>query len=295
MQELIFHILNVIAPVLLCALVGFALAKLKVPFDNKVVTVLVSNVGYPTLIISHLAAGHVAFADFLVMMGAAVAAVACIGVVALGFLAIVRLPARGFLSPLMLNNVGNIGLPVCALAFGGAGVAYAIAFLAVILVGVFTVGIWLPMGKIKFGDVVRQPAIYAVLVALVLMGTDTRLPAPIDHTFTILGGLAVPLLLLTLGHTLATVKTGMLWRGCYLALFHLAMAGAVAFALVHLFGFTGIERGVFIAICLMPPSVTTYLWVDMYAPDCAPDVAGFIVISTLLPIVVLPLALTFWV
>jgi len=295
LEQLILHISNVVAPVVLCVLVGFALAKFKLPYDNKMITMLVSNVGYPTLIIAHLSAGHVEFDAFLVMMAATVAAVACFGVIAFAFLSVVGLSRRGFLSPLMLNNVGNIGFPICALAFGAVGGAYAIAFLAVVLVGVFTIGMWLPMGKVTLGDLVRKPVIYAVIVALVLMATDTRLPTPIDRTFTILGGLAVPLLLLTLGHTLATLQTGALWRGCYLALFHLAMAGGVAFALVHLFGFTGVERGVFILMCMMPPSVATYLWVDMYDPDHAPDVAGFILIATLLSVIVLPLVLAFWV
>ncbi len=294
-EQLVLHVLNVVAPVLLCVLVGFGLARFKLPFDNRMVTMLVSSVGYPTLIISHLAAGHVAFGDFLVMMAGALAAVACFGAVAFGFLAVAGLPPRSFLAPLMLNNVGNIGFPVCALAFGAAGGAYAIAFLAVVLTGVFTIGMWLPMGKAKLGDLARKPVLYAVAIALVLMGTGTRLPAPIDQTFTILGGLAVPLLLLTLGHTLATLKTGTLWRGCVLALFHLVMAGGVAFALTHLFGFSGVARGVFILMCMMPPSVATYLWVDMYDPDHAPDVAGFILISTLMTVVVLPLVLTFWI
>lgn len=295
LEELAFHILNVVAPVLLCVLVGFGLAKLKLPFDNKMITMLVSSVGYPTLIISHLAAGHVAFDDFLEMMAGALAMVACFGVIAFGFLSLVGLPRRTFLAPMILNNVGNIGFPICMLAFGAAGATYAIAFLAVVLVGVFTIGMWLPMGKVELRDLARKPVLYAVVIALILMGTETRLPTPIDQTFTILGGLAVPLLLLTLGHTLATLRTGSLWRGCYLALFHLAMAGGVAFALAHLFGFAGVARGVFVLMCMMPASVATYLWVDMYDPDHAPDVAGFIVISTVLTVVVLPLVLTVWV
>lgn len=295
MEELIFHILNVVAPVLLCVLVGYGLAKFKLPFDNKMVGMLVSSVGYPTLIISHLSAGHVAFGAFLEMMTGALAMVACFGVIAFGFLSVIGLPRRAFLAPMMLNNVGNVGLPICTLAFGAAGAAYAIAFVAVVVVGVFTIGMWLPMGKVELRDLARKPVIYAVAIALVLMATGTRLPTPIDHTFTILGGLAIPLLLLTLGHTLATLRTGNLWRGCTLALFHLVMAGGVAFGLSHLFGFTGVARGAFVLMCMMPVSVATYLWVDMYDPDHAPDVAGFILISTLLTIIVLPLVLTFWI
>lgn len=295
MPEIIVHVSDVVAPVLLCVLVGFSLAKLELPFDNKIVGSLVSSVGYPTLIVSHLSGQHIALSAFLDMVLAATAVVACFGVIGFGLLTLTGLPTRAYLSPLMMNNVGNIGLPVSTLAFGHEGLAYAIAFVVVVLVGIFTVGMWLPMGKVSLSDVIRKPVIYAVLIAIVLMATETHLPTPINQTFAILGGLAIPLMLLTLGHTLATLQVGTLWRGCYLALLHLAMAVAVAAVLVRLFGLAGPARGVFVLMCVMPPSVATYLWVELYSPQQAPDVAGFILIATLLTVVTLPIVLTFWI
>jgi len=295
MEEIVRNVSGVVTPVLLCALVGYGFALLKLPFDNKIVGSLVSNVGYPTLILSHLTRQHVPLAGFLDMMLAAAAAVACFGLVGLGILTALRLPIRGFLSPMMFNNVGNIGLPVCLLAFGNQGLAYAMAFVVVVLVGTFTIGMWLPMRKVSLHNVLRQPVIYAVILAIVLMATDTRLPATIEHTFGILGGLAVPLMLLTLGHTLATLNIGLLRRSVALTLLHLAMASATAFALTRLFGFEGPARGVFIVECVMPVSVGTYLWIEMYDPEDAPSIASFILVSTLFTVVVLPMVLTFWV
>lgn len=293
MQELIAHVVNAVGPVLLCVLVGFGLAKFRLPFDNKMVGSLVTNVGYPTLILSHLAAKHITLTEFFDFMLAALSVVVCFGLIGLAFLTLMRLPPRAFLGPMMFNNVGNIGLSVCLLAFGAQGLAYAIAFLVVVLFGIFTVAIWLPRGKVSFADLLRKPPIYAVVGAVVLMATGTPLPPLLDHTFGILGGLAIPLMLLTLGHTLASLKPVAMWRGCYLALFHLAMSLGVALLLVPLFGFTGTARGVFIVLCVMPVSVATYLWVDLYAPDRASDVASLILISTLCSIIVLPLVLTF--
>jgi len=285
----------VVLPVLICVLVGFALARLDQPFDHKMVGRLVANIGYPTLVLAHLSDQHVALEAFLEFLLAAAASVACFGVIGFGFLIVVGLPVRAFLSPLMLNNVGNIGLPMSIFAFGDQGLAYSVAFLVVVVVGIFTIGIWVPKGEVSFSDLARTPVIYAVAISLVLMATDTRLPTPIDDAFTILGGLAIPLMLLTLGHTLATLRTGALWRGCYLALFHLAMAAAVAFALVRLFDLEGTARGVFILQCVMPVSVATYLYVEMYQSEHAQEVAGLILISTLLAMIVLPLVLTFWI
>ena len=73
------------------------------------------------------------------------------------------------------------------------------------------------------------------------------------------------------------------------------MAAAVAFALVRLFDLEGTARGVFILQCVMPVSVATYLYVEMYQSEHAQEVAGLILISTLLALMVLPLVLTFWI
>lgn len=295
MEEIIGHVSGVVLPILLCVLVGYGLALLKLPFDKKFVGMLISNVGYPTLIVSHLAKQHVVFGAFLEMMLAAAAAVACFGLIGLGLLALLRLPMRAYLTPMMLANTGNIGLPVCMLAFGDQGLAYAMAFLIVVFVCIFTIGMWVPMGKVTLRDVVRQPVIYAVILAIGLLATGTKLPEPIDHTVTILGGLTIPLMLLTLGYTLATLNVGELRRGGILSVLHLAMAASVAFGLVHLFAFEGTARGVFILLCLMPVSVSTYLWIELYDPEEAPGVAGFVLVSTLLTVIVLPLVLTFWI
>ena len=295
MREMITNVSGVIVPVLLCVLVGYALAKLKLPFENKVIGSLVSTVGYPTLVISHLAGQHIELGLFLDILAASLAVVACFGVIGFLILKLLRLPVRAFLSPMMLNNTGNIGLPVCALAFGDEGLALAMGFVVVVLVGMVTIGIWLPMGKLSFGDLFKQPVIYAVVLALLLMATDSRLPQPVDEAFNILGGLTIPLMLLTLGHTLATLDVGALWRGFALAVLHLLMAAAVALVLSDLFALQGVARGVFIVQCMMPVAVATYIWIERYDPDEAPAVAGFIMISTMLSILVLPLVLTFWV
>ena len=88
MQELIGHLVNTVGPILLCVLVGFGLAKLRRPFDNKMVGSLVSNVGYPTLILSHLTAKHIAVGAFLESIAAALSAVVCFGLIGLLFLTI---------------------------------------------------------------------------------------------------------------------------------------------------------------------------------------------------------------
>ncbi len=295
MEHLFLNVLNVVLPVLICASVGYWLAVINAPFDNKIIGGIVSRVGYPTLIISHLATTQINVGTFLDMMSAAVLAVA--GFAGIGFVALklLHLPVRAFLTPLMHGNVGNIGLPVTLLALGDAGMAYTMAFVVVVLVSIFTVGMWIPAGSFSPKKLITSPIIYAVAISILLMSTGWALPVPVEKSFDILGGLSIPLMLLTLGHTLASLKISALGRAVTLTILHLAMAAAIASSLVWLFGFTGPERGAVILCCLMPSSVATYLFIDQHVPEYGPDVAGFILVSTLSTILVLPFALSYWI
>ncbi len=295
MEHLFLNVFNVVLPVLICAGIGYGLALTNASFDNKVIGGIVSKVGYPTLIISHLTATKLDVGTFLDMMSAAALAVAGFGV--LGFVALraLRLPVRAFLTPLMHGNVGNIGLPITLLALGDAGMAYTMAFVVVVLISIFTVGMWIPAGEFSPRKLATSPIIYAVAASLILMATGISLPQPVAKSFDILGGLSIPLMLLTLGHTLATLRITSLGRAVLLTGLHLVMAVGIASALVWLFGFTGAERGALILCCLMPSSVATYLFIDQHVPEYGPDVAGFILVSTLTTVLVLPVALSYWV
>jgi len=295
MREMIVGVSGIIAPIALCVLIGFGIAKAKLQYDHKMVGSLVWTVGYPALILSNLTGQDALLDELLGVMLAAAVVVACFGVIGFGIVKLMRLPVRAYLSPMMLNNAGNIGLPVCTLAFGEQGLVLGVGFLVVMMIGTSTIGVWLPMGKFTLTELLRQPVIYAVALSLVLMATEIDLPKPINGAFEILGGLAIPLMLLTLGHTLATLNVAVLSRGVALSVLHLIMAAAVAFSLVRLLGLDGLARGVFILQCMMPAQVASYLWVERYDPDEAPGVAGFILVSTILAVVVLPVVLTFWI
>ncbi|NOD95510.1 transporter [Ruegeria sp. HKCCD4884] len=295
LEHVFLNVFNIILPVLICAGIGYCLALFKEPFDNKVINGLISRVGFPTLVISHLSTAQIEANTFLTVMAAAATIVA--GFAALSFIAlrVLGYSVPVFLGPLMYGNIGGIGLPVTLLAFGGEGLAYAMGFVVVILLCMFSIGIWIPSGSISIKRLITSPVIYAAIIALGVVFTGFSLPQPIESSFNILGGLTIPLLLLTMGHTLASFQIRDVRQAGVLTIAHLGIAVVVALFATWLFGFTGTERGVVILCCLMPSSVANYLFADQYQPDRAPDVAGFILLSTLTTLLVLPLALTYWV
>ena len=295
LEHVFLNVFNIVLPVLICAGIGYCLARFRVPYDNKVINELISRVGFPALVISHLSTAQIDAHTFLTVMAAA-------GLVVAGFagLSLVALRVLGysvpvFLGPMMYGNVGGIGLPVTLLAFGSEGLAYTMGFVVVILLCMFSIGIWIPSGSFAMKRLLTSPVIYAALIALAFVFTGATLPLPLEASFKILGGLTIPLLLLTMGHTLASFRVRDVRLAGTLTIVHLGIAVVVALFVTWFFGFSGTERGVVILCCLMPSSLANYLFADQYQPDKAPDVAGFILISTLATLLVLPLALTYWV
>ena len=292
MMEIFDHLLNVMLPVLLCASVGYGLAVTRQPFDTKLVGNIVRIVGYPTLILSSLGKQHIGFESFLMVLLAAAAMIT--GFAFLGFicLKLLKLPIRAYLSPMMLSNAGNVGIPVALLAFGAEGVTVAIGFVAVTLIAIFTVGKAIPSGEFHAEDLLYQPALYAVAVGLVLMATGWRLPGPIEQSVDILAGLSVPLMLLILGYSVAKLKLGNIIRAATLTGCHIVIGVLVAMALVAFIPLQGKILDAVILMCFMPPAVSVYLWIDKYQPDYAGDVAGFILLAKLSTLLVVPVVLT---
>lgn len=288
------HVVNIMLPVLLCVLLGYALAYFKAPFDRKLFGSLVSNVGYPALILSHLAKEHIQLETFLTVLAAAVGMIAIFGVIGLIVMKLLRIPLRAYLPPMMLSNVGNIGLPVSTLAFGPEGAAVAIGFIVVVLTAIFTIGIAIPMGRPDFRALVRQPVIYAVISALVLLATEWKIPEPVDQSLEILGGLAIPIMLLTLGHSLETLKFGGVTRAVILSVTHIGVSAIAALVITQVLTLDAKIESVIILLCFMPPSVATYLAISQHQPEEADGVAGFIFVSTCLTLVTLPIVLTYW-
>jgi predicted permease len=200
------------------------------------------------------------------------------------------LPAHSYLPALMFPNGGNVGLPLCFLAFGDVGLALGIAWFAVGAIGQFTIGINIAAGSFAIGKLVRQPLIYAVALAFVFVAFNSRPPAWLGRTTEILGNMLIPLMLLSLGVSLATLKVTRLGRAVALSVARLAGGFAIGLLVASAFGLTGAARGVLIIQSTMPVAIFNYLFALQYKREPA-DVAGMIVITTVASFATLPLLL----
>ena len=269
-----------VAPVFLCTALGWAWVRAGRSYDRELITVLISDIGAPCLVFSRLVALEVETEAMAEMAVAAGISVACFAAAGIAILRLARLPIHTFLCPIVFGNQGNMGLPVCLFAFGEEGLALAIAYFSVTATLQFTVGISIWSGRLSLRELARTPLIYAVALAVAVLASGAEVPAWIGNTTEILGGFAIPLMLVTLGVSLAELRVARIRRSAALASCRLGIGLAVGVALAALLDQSGVARGVLILQCSMPSAVFNYLFAQRYgrAPE---EVASIVVLSTL--------------
>jgi predicted permease len=121
---------------------------------------------------------------------------------------------------------------------------------------------------------------------------DVHLPVWLDNTIVALGGLLIPLMLMALGNTVGGLKAHNLPRALFLGTARIVIAFGVAVGVSFALGLTGVAQGVLVLQGAMPAAVFSYLFAARYDRD-ADDIAGIVLVSTLLGAVLLPFLVTY--
>lgn len=289
-MDIIVQLANIVAPIFICAGLGVMWARLRAPFDSAMITSLIYNIGAPCLILATFQKVSLSPAAMAEIALATIGCYAAFAAVAFVMLRLLRLDMPSYLPSLMFPLTASMGLPVCYFAFGDEGLALGMVYFVFGAVGTFTVGAAVASGSFSVRMVARAPLIYAVILAIILQLTGTRLPDWIFNTTNLLGGMVIPAQLIAVGVSLLELKTTGLARSTFLGVFRLAMGVGVGFAIAHLFGLEGTARAIVIIQSAMPVSVSSYLFAQKFnrKPD---EVAGMVVVSTAVSFVTLPFLL----
>jgi predicted permease len=287
---MLLQILQITAPVFLLTLAGYVWARLEMPFDLAFITRLSLSFSVPCLIFAVLVKVEIDPAAFRDIALASVVAYAALGVVLWLGLRAVGLNLRTYLAPGVFGNTGNVGLPVALLAYGQEGLALAIVIFAVMAILYFTVGIYIVAGTGKLSEALKQPLVYASVLGGVFALQGWSVPVWLLNSLDLAGQIAIPLMLLTLGVSIANLSVGEVGRAIVLSLAKLSITTAIAVLVVWLFGLTGAARGVLVLQLVMPVAVTSYLLAERYRAEPG-KVAGAVVVSTLISVATIPVAL----
>lgn len=291
-MNLFVTVLEIVAPVFLLALIGFTWVKLGFEYRVEFVTRLAMTLAVPCLIFTALMKTQIdpsALSTLLLASVAAHVAIAAIG--ALGFWAL-GMRQQTYLAPFTFGNTGNLGLPLALFAFGADGLGYAMVIFAVSAILSFTFGIWVVSGGGGFTKALKEPMVAATLLGTLFLWQGWQTPDFLTNTLDLIGQMAIPLMLITLGVAVARLKPGRIPQAIVLSFVKYVICAGVALAIGLTLGLSDVPLAVLVLQTATPVAVTAYLLAQKYGAD-ADAVAGLVVVSTLMSVAAIPLLLAF--
>ena len=289
MFESFLIILGVLLPAVLLASIGYLWARRGSEYPVPFVTTLVINIGLPALLFHTLATSSVALTSLGTMALAAIVVHIVFTTVAVAMLRKAGKDWRLSVA-LVVGNTGNLGLPLCLLAFGEEGLAYAMAFFAVQCVLMFSLGDAIYAGKFSLSSLYRSPVLIAVYAGVAVRLTEISLPKVLMDTTDLLSGFVIPIMLITLGVSLASLKVTQLRECLFWSMVRTGVAIVIGFGVAGLFQLEGVARGVLIIEATVPVAVFNFLLAQKHGRDSS-EVSGLIVITHLSALLYLPIVL----
>jgi predicted permease len=255
-------LLNIIAPIVIVAGLGWVLARV-FAVESRSLSRASLYVFAPALVFTQVYRSKLG--DELVSIGMFTVTIAALmGVVAFALIKALRydrLMASAFALSTLFVNAGNYGLPLNLFAFGEAGLARAIIFFAASAILLQTAAVFIAArGRASTRDallnVFKMPLVYAVTLGLVFNRTGFVIPEPLMRSLDLAGAAAVPLMLVILGIELSRVTLNQDLAAVGLAaVVKLVITPIVAFGLAEVMGLTGLTRAVCIVEASMPTAV----------------------------------------
>lgn len=287
------RIVGIVFPVFAVIAAGWGYARyrrerggLDMGFANQ----LNMEIFVPALVFAALAAKSFDLAQNARLALGALAVTLGSGLLAWGLARLLGEEPKTFVPPLMFVNAANMGLPLMVLAFGEAALPAAVVLFFVENTLHYTLGTWLLDHRARLWNLWRVPVIFAAIAALATNWTGVELWPPLYMAIKLLGDVAVPLLLFSLGVRLAVSTFSDLRVGLIGAVACPLIGMLLAWGCVFIFGLTGRDAAMLLVFGALPPAVLNFVFAERYRQEPA-KVASIVMLGNLAALVFVPIAL----
>lgn len=294
---ILLSVVNVIGPILLIVLAGYAYAKLH-PAEMTFVNRANMDIFVPALIFSSLTHGEWSLNALGPILIVAAVIVLLPGILSIPLVKILKLDHRVVIPPIMFNNSGNLGIPLIVFAFGEQYLPLAVLLFIVETFLHFSVGmVIVNRGKGSI-DFLRSPIIWATVLAIVAHETAVEMPMAIDRGIKLIGEIAIPLMLFGLGTRMkdASFKgfSLPLISGIWIPITGLLSAGVGIYFVQNFVSENNFSQdylNVIWLFAILPPAVLNYLVSERYleTPEQKKQVAELVLwgnLSCIIPLII---------
>lgn len=227
---------------------------------------------------------ELAFAAILVVLGS--------GLLAWPFARLFGFHSKTFLPPMMFNNSGNMGLPLAVFAFGEDALPIAMVLFMVENTLHFTVGNWMLIGRLLPMQLLKSPMLWATFLGISFNILDLSLPKPLADSISLVGQIAIPLMLFALGVRVAQTHITE-WKLAIVAALIIPVSGiGIALGADFYFRLEEQQMAQLLLFSVLPPAVLNYMLAEQFRQE-PEKVASIVLLGNLSALLTVPAVLYF--
>ena len=291
-MNLVLNVFQISAPVFLLTAIGFVWVKLDIEYRVEFVTRLAMTLSLPCLIFVSLMNTQISPEILRAVSLAAIISYALVTLASFILVKVLKLNVSTFLAPLIFGNTGNLGLPLAFFAFGTEGLSYAVVIFAIMATYNFTFGVWVISGGGSIIKATKEPLVWGTILGLIFLINNWKTPLFLTSTLELIGQMAIPLMLITLGVAIARLRLINISRALIITLTKFLICLVLSIIVGRYFQLEHIPFSVLLLQLTTPVAVTSYLLATKY-DNGSDDIAGLVIISTLISAIYIPIILFF--
>lgn len=255
--------ISVILPIFIVILVGALYgAKHRIQIDN--INQINMDIFTPALVVSALLKPFPDDIGYGTFVLAAALIVIIPGILTLPLLKLFNWRFKTIVPTIMFRNSGNLGIPLLVFAFGSDILPIAIMLFLIENTLHFSLGMLLIQGRINPFNLLKIPILQATIIGLSLAFFEVSLPLWISRFLDLIGQVAIPLMLFTLGVRLLDVDFKA-WRFGLMGTAWSFLSGLFAFLSAYfVLDLTKQQVSTLFIFALLPPAVLNYLVAERY-------------------------------
>ncbi|MFT5258276.1 MAG: putative permease [Saprospiraceae bacterium] len=284
-------VLQILFPVFVLILIGYFYGR---RYNPELVSANQLNMRLfvPALVFDSLTEANFEATNLVNLVIAALFVVIGSGLLAWPIARFFKYPLPIFIPPMMFNNCGNMGLPVALLAFGESGLQIALVLFLVSNTLHFTLGVRLVGGKMSFNGVFFNAVNVAMVAGIAVNLLQLPLPETIALPIKMLGQIAIPLMLVSLGVRMVGVNLETISTGLVGALVRPLVGVLSAVLVVTWLPLSSLEVQSVILFAALPPAVLNYLFAEQFGQS-PQQVAAIVIAGNAIAVAVLYITLLF--
>jgi len=291
---LILTVLKILFPIFFLGAIGFCWEKFNIDYPVKFVTKLTMNIALPCLIFTSLMNTNVQSDILNLLIVSTLISYFLLTLSCFLFVKIKQISISTFLSPMIFGNTGNLGLPLAFFAFGNEGLSYAVIIFAVMAIFSSTFGIWIVSGEKKIFKLLKEPIAWGAILGSLFLYFDIQTPIFLTRSLELTGQIAIPIMLITLGVSVARLRPINLSQGFIIIFYRTSACIIISLGIALVLNLPSMAKAILILQISTPVSVTSYLISERFKRE-SNEVASLVIISTLLSILYIPIILSIFV